>query len=41
MIGLFGAAAAVAGLEIWDDTFKSPEDIEDQLGLMFWVLSRK
>jgi succinoglycan biosynthesis transport protein ExoP len=33
MIGLFAAAAAVAALEIWDDTFKSPEDIEDQLGL--------
>jgi polysaccharide biosynthesis transport protein len=33
LLGLLGAAAAVAALEIWDDTFKSPEDIEDQLGL--------
>ena len=33
LLGLVGAAIAVAGLEIWDDTFKSPEDIEDQLGL--------
>jgi capsular exopolysaccharide synthesis family protein len=33
MLGLVGAGLAVAGLEIWDDTFKSPEDIEDQLGL--------
>ena len=31
--GLFAAGAAVAGLEILDDTFKSPEEIEDQLGL--------
>jgi succinoglycan biosynthesis transport protein ExoP len=34
LLGLLGAGAAVAGLEIWDDTFKSPEDIEDQLGLV-------
>jgi polysaccharide biosynthesis transport protein len=33
MLGLVGAGIAIAGLEIWDDTFKSPEDIEDQLGL--------
>jgi capsular exopolysaccharide synthesis family protein len=31
--GLFAAGAAIAGLEILDDTFKSPEEIEDQLGL--------
>jgi capsular exopolysaccharide synthesis family protein len=31
--GLFAAGAAAAGLEILDDTFKSPEEIEDQLGL--------
>ena len=33
VLGLLGAAAAVAGREILDDTFKSPEEIEDQLGL--------
>src|SRR5262249_19995850 len=33
LIGLLGAAAGVAALEMWDDTFKSPEDIEDQLEL--------
>ena len=33
LIGLFGAGVAVAALEIWDDTFKSPEDIENQLEL--------
>ena len=33
VFGLFAAGAAVAGLEILDDTFKSPEEIEDQLGL--------
>ena len=33
LLGLFAAGAAVAGLEILDDTFKSPEEIEDQLGL--------
>jgi polysaccharide biosynthesis transport protein len=32
-LGLLGAGAAVAGREILDDTFKSPEEIEDQLGL--------
>jgi capsular exopolysaccharide synthesis family protein len=32
-LGLFAAGAAVAGLEIMDDTFKSPEQIEEQLGL--------
>jgi succinoglycan biosynthesis transport protein ExoP len=34
LLGLLAAGAAVAGLEIFDDTFKSPEDIEDQLGLV-------
>jgi succinoglycan biosynthesis transport protein ExoP len=33
VLGLLGAAAAVAWFEIMDDTFKSPEHIEDQLGL--------
>jgi succinoglycan biosynthesis transport protein ExoP len=33
VFGLLGAVAAVAGLEILDDTFKSPGEIEDQLGL--------
>jgi polysaccharide biosynthesis transport protein len=33
VFGLLGAGAAVAWLEIMDDTFKSPEEIEDQLGL--------
>jgi polysaccharide biosynthesis transport protein len=33
VFGLLGAGAVVAWLEIMDDTFKSPEDIEDQLGL--------
>src|SRR5262249_41316989 len=33
MFGLLGAVALVAWLEIMDDTFKSPEEIEDQLGL--------
>jgi len=33
VFGLLGAGALVAWLEIMDDTFKSPEDIEDQLGL--------
>jgi polysaccharide biosynthesis transport protein len=33
LIGLLVAGAAVVGLEVWDDTFKSPEDIEDQLQL--------
>lgn len=33
VFGLFGAVAVVAWFEIMDDTFKSPEDIEDQLGL--------
>ena len=33
VFGLLGAAAVVAWFEIMDDTFKSPEDIEDQLGL--------
>jgi succinoglycan biosynthesis transport protein ExoP len=33
VLGLLGAGIAVAWLEIMDDTFKSPEDIEDQLGL--------
>src|SRR5207253_9864990 len=33
MFGLLGAVATVAWFEIMDDTFKSPEDIEDQLGL--------
>ena len=32
-LGMFAAAAAVAGREIMDDTFKSPEQIEEQLGL--------
>jgi succinoglycan biosynthesis transport protein ExoP len=31
--GLLGAVAAVAGLEILDDTFKSPQEIEEKLGL--------
>jgi polysaccharide biosynthesis transport protein len=33
MIGLLCAGVGVGWLEIMDDTFKSPEDIEDQLGL--------
>jgi polysaccharide biosynthesis transport protein len=33
VFGLLGAFAAVAGLEILDDTFKSPGEIEDKLGL--------
>jgi polysaccharide biosynthesis transport protein len=33
VFGLLGAVAVVAWFEIMDDTFKSPEDIEDQLGL--------
>jgi polysaccharide biosynthesis transport protein len=33
VFGLLGAVALVAWFEIMDDTFKSPEDIEDQLGL--------
>src|SRR5262249_7098544 len=33
VLGLLAAAAAVAGLEMVDDTFKSPEEIEEQLGL--------
>jgi polysaccharide biosynthesis transport protein len=32
-LGLFAAGAAVAGREILDDTYKSPEQIEEQLGL--------
>ena len=33
MYGLLGAAAAIAVFELLDDTFKSPEEIEEQLGL--------
>lgn len=33
MLGLIFAAAAIAVLEILDDTFKSPEQVEEQLGL--------
>jgi capsular exopolysaccharide synthesis family protein len=33
MLGLLAAAAAIALFEIIDDTFKSPEEIEEQLGL--------
>ena len=33
LLGLLAAAAAVAVLEIIDDTFKTPEMIEEQLGL--------
>jgi capsular exopolysaccharide synthesis family protein len=33
ILGLLAAAATVAVLEIIDDTFKTPEDIEEQLGL--------
>jgi polysaccharide biosynthesis transport protein len=33
MFGLFGAALIIALFEILDDTFKSPEEIEEQLGL--------
>jgi polysaccharide biosynthesis transport protein len=33
MLGLFAAAALIALFEILDDTFKSPEEIEGQLGL--------
>jgi len=33
VFGLLGAVAVVVWFEIMDDTFKSPEDIEDQLGL--------
>ena len=33
VLGLLGAGIGVAWLEIMDDTFKSPEDIEEQLGL--------
>jgi succinoglycan biosynthesis transport protein ExoP len=33
VFGLLGAVAAVVGLEILDDTFKSPGEIEDKLGL--------
>lgn len=32
-LGLIAAAIAVAVLEMLDDTFKSPEDLEEQLGL--------
>jgi succinoglycan biosynthesis transport protein ExoP len=31
--GLFGAAAIIVLFELFDDTFKSPEEIEEQLGL--------
>jgi succinoglycan biosynthesis transport protein ExoP len=31
--GLMAAALAIAFFELFDDTFKSPEEIEDQLGL--------
>ena len=34
VVGLFGAGAIIAWFEIMDDTFKSPEEIEDQLGLV-------
>jgi capsular exopolysaccharide synthesis family protein len=33
IFGLLGAAAAIALFELLDDTFKSPEEIEEQLGL--------
>src|SRR5262249_14516015 len=33
MMGLLAAAAAIALFEIIDDTFKSPEEIEEKLGL--------
>lgn len=33
VFGLLAAAAAIAVLEILDDTFKTPEEIEEQLGL--------
>jgi polysaccharide biosynthesis transport protein len=33
MLGLLAAAAAIALFEIIDDTFKSPEEIEEKLGL--------
>jgi capsular exopolysaccharide synthesis family protein len=33
LFGLFASAAAIAVLEILDDTFKTPEEIEEQLGL--------
>ena len=33
MLGLVAAALAIALFEILDDTFKSPEEIEEQLGL--------
>ena len=33
MIGLVGAALIIAAFELLDDTFKSPEEIEEQLGL--------
>ena len=33
VFGLVGAAAVIALFELFDDTFKSPEEIEEQLGL--------
>ena len=33
LLGILASAAAVAVLEIIDDTFKTPEEIEEQLGL--------
>ena len=33
LFGLFAAALAIAVFEIIDDTFKSPEEVEEQLGL--------
>ena len=33
LLGLFASALAIALFEILDDTFKSPEEIEEQLGL--------
>ena len=33
LLGLVAAALAIALFEILDDTFKSPEEIEEQLGL--------
>lgn len=33
VLGLLAAAAGIAVLEILDDTFKSPEEVEEQLGL--------
>jgi succinoglycan biosynthesis transport protein ExoP len=33
VLGLIGAALAIVVFEVLDDTFKSPEEVEDQLGM--------